>query len=111
MAYSKRTCHYCGFRDIQPNMTQQEIQYKSGSSNTGLSKRTVAGALLGNEKSAKQVGKYLMHPNKRTYKRRRKVWVCNECSKSASGSVGQAIGALLFWGFVGLLIWTAVVGW
>lgn len=84
MAYTKRTCHHCGFKDIQPNMTQVEIEYTSGTSNTGLPKRTVGAWLMGNDKARKDVGKYLFSPNKRVYKRRRKVWVCNECNTSSN---------------------------
>lgn len=91
MSYTKRTCHYCGYRDIQPNMTQVEIEYTSGSSNTGLPKRTVASWLAGNDKARKDVGKYLFSPNKRTYKRRRKVWACDQCTGKSGSTEANPI--------------------
>lgn len=85
MAYTKRTCHKCGFRDIQPNMKQETVQVKVGSSTTGMNKRTVAGAfLMGDKKSGNQIRKYLFAPNKRDYTRNRQVWMCKNCSKSNS---------------------------
>lgn len=77
--YSTRTCVQCGCKDIQPRMYQVEIEYTSGSSNTGMNGRTIFFAALGGEKSQKQVGKWVAHPNKRVYKRRRKVWMCPDC--------------------------------
>lgn len=79
MAYTKRTCYHCGWRDIQPNMYQREVEYTSGSSNTALSGRTWFGFLLGEKKSASRISTWLFAPNKRTYKRRKKVWVCSKC--------------------------------
>ena len=77
MAYANRTCVQCGLRSIQPNMKQIEIEYNSGSSEAGLSKRTVGFALLGEKKSNNQLGNWLTGNTKRKYMRKRKVWVCN----------------------------------
>jgi hypothetical protein len=78
-------------------MTQIEIEYTSGSSNTGLPKRTVGAWLLGNDKARSDVGKFLFHPNKRTYKRRRKVWACNQCVRGSTRSdqVSQLIANII----------------
>ena len=108
MAYTKRTCHQCGYRDIQPNMVEREISYTSGSSNTGLSGRNVVGAFLGNEKSQKNVGKWMLSPSKRNYKRRKKVWLCNQCA--GGGKAGRFIGKIIEWtiyliGLYFLILW------
>lgn len=79
MAYTRRTCHYCGWRDIQPNMWQKEIEYTSGSSNTGMTARTLFGAIIGEKKASNKFGSWLFAPSKRNYTRRKKVWVCSKC--------------------------------
>lgn len=110
MAYTKRTCNKCGYRDIQPNMVQKEIEYVSGTSNTGLSARTVVGSVLGSKKSSNQLGKWLIAPNKRVYKRKRMVWMCKQCVSDvkSNGSLLEAI-VILFQGLLGLAIIGAVI--
>lgn len=76
MAYTKRTCHNCGYRDIQPNMRQVEIKYKSGSSSAGLSNRAVISSIFGSDSGAKQVQNWATGKSKRNYHRTRKVWEC-----------------------------------
>ena len=106
MAYTKRTCHSCGFRDIQPNMKQETVQVKVGSSTTGMNKRTVAGAfLMGDKKSGAQIRKYLFAPNKRNYTRNRQVWVCKNCSKSNSSDSDDTASLIL------MIIGFCIVGW
>ena len=78
MAYSKRTCEKCGYRSIQPNMKQIEIEYNSGSSHAGMSKRALGFALLGEKKANNQLGNWMSGNTKRKYMRKRKVWVCDE---------------------------------
>lgn len=83
MAYTNRTCNKCGFRNSQPNMRQEKIEYVSGTSQAGLSTRAVLGGLLGSEKSAKQVTNWASGNSKRQYKRTRLVWVCaNGCNNT-----------------------------
>jgi len=80
--YSTRTCTSCGVRDIQPNMIQTTMEYRSGHSTTGLHGRTVALSLF-SDKAAKKTWSYIAAPNKRVYTRRRKVWVCPSCYDEA----------------------------
>lgn len=83
MAYTNRTCNKCGFKNSQPNMRQEEIEYVSGTSQAGLSTRAVVGGLLGSDKSAKQVTNWASGNTKRQYKRKRLVWVCaNGCNNT-----------------------------
>lgn len=77
MSYSNRTCVACGYKSIQPNMKQIETEYESGSSTAGLSKRAIAGSLLGGKKANNQVANWMSGNSKRTYMRKRKVWVCD----------------------------------
>jgi hypothetical protein len=42
------------------------------------------GSVLGSEKSSKQLGKWLIAPNKRVYKRKRKVWMCKQCVEASN---------------------------
>ena len=65
MAYSNRTCVKCGYRSIQPNMKQIKIKYESGSSTAGLSKRAIAGSLLGAKKANNQVANWMSGNSKR----------------------------------------------
>ena len=85
MAYSKRTCEKCGYRSIQPNMKQIEIEYNSGSSHAGMSKRALGFALLGEKKANNQLGNWMSGNTKRKYMRKRKVWVCDDvgCGSNA----------------------------
>jgi hypothetical protein len=79
MSYSKRTCNQCGYKDIQPNMKQVEIDYISGSSQAELSGRALLSAtLFGSKKGSNQVNNWLTGNTKRQYKRKRLVWVCND---------------------------------
>jgi hypothetical protein len=86
MSYTKRTCHSCGYRDIQPNMVQREIQYKSGSSKRGIGGREVLGTLIGNEKSEKAIQNWMSTSSKRNYTRTRKVWMCPSCAKASNNN-------------------------
>lgn len=72
-------------------MVRSVIQVETGSSNTGMNKRTVAGALLGSKQSSNQLGKYLFAPNKRVYKRNKTVWECKNCAGIGEGTVGGAL--------------------
>ena len=77
MAYTKRTCHKCGYRDIQPNMKQIEVEYTTGSSQAALSGRAVATSMLfGSKKGGNQVANWFTGNTKRQYKRKKLVWVC-----------------------------------
>ena len=88
MAYTKRTCHKCGFRNIQPNMRQEEIEYVSGSSQAGLSTRAVIGAtLLNDDRAGRQIANWATGNTKRQYKRKKHVWVCaNGCNNTQISS-------------------------
>ena len=88
MSYTKRTCHKCGYRDIQPNMKQIEIEYVSGSSQAELSGRAVAtAAIFGSKKGGNQVANWLTGNTKRQYKRKKLVWVCySNCGKKHNTS-------------------------
>lgn len=92
MTYAKRTCTKCGFRDIQPNMKQIEVEYESGSSQAGLSTRAVVGTIFGSEGSAKQVNNWISGNTKRQYKRKRNIWVCSNGCKKVSEKKHTIIG-------------------
>lgn len=109
--YAKKTCNSCGIRLPQPEMYRVEKEAHVGSSNTGLSKRTMFGAALGNNKSQKAVGKYLFSPSKRTYKRKREVWMCGSCAGVTSGSsifyniLAWIIIIIFFYMVIGFVNW------
>ncbi|WP_439150463.1 hypothetical protein [Sulfitobacter sp.] len=84
MTYTKRTCNECGRRDIQPNMFQKEITYNSGSSKRNVGVTTFLGAALGDKKSTRSIADSIFNTQGRTYTRRRKVWLCRECSGVAA---------------------------
>lgn len=78
MSYSKRTCYKCGYKDIQPNMSQIEIEYNSGSSQAGLSGRAlISSTIFGSDKAANQVKNWFTGNTKRQYKRKKIVWQCS----------------------------------
>lgn len=100
--YAKKTCNSCGIRLPQPEMHRVEKEVQSGSSNTGLTKRALFGAAIGNKKSTSSVGNFLFSPSKRNYKRRREVWMCADCAgvggsfwKSLIELIGTLIGIFI----------------
>lgn len=113
MAYTKRACHFCGYRDIQPNMKKVPTKVKSGSSEAGISKRSVATAMLLNSKEAqRQNTNWLTGNTKRQYYRTREVWSCNNCnggSPSSNESLGgSSLIGKFFAGVFQLLLMVAV---
>ena len=78
--YAKRTCHSCGIILPQPEMSRETISVRAGSGNTGLSKRNVLGAALGNQGAIKRIFKFLFNPSKRVYARNKQVWLCPSCT-------------------------------
>lgn len=96
MAYTKRTCHKCGFRGDQPNMQSVTIEYNSGSSEAALSKRSVAASLFGNDKGANQVINWATGSSKRQYKRTKKTWECASVGcATTSGSISYSAGGFV----------------
>jgi hypothetical protein len=75
--YTRRTCHYCGMRDIQPNMQQKTITVKSGSSKSGVGVSTLAGAFLGHKASSRAIGRTVFNSSKRNYTRDKQIWACS----------------------------------
>lgn len=108
--YTKRTCYCCGKRDIQPNMTQISIDYRSGSSNAGVTFGTFVGAAFDDKKSKRQVNNWFWGNSKRQYRRTRKVWVCPDCAKSTKSKVEWSLGDIVkvfFWGLI--VLWVLAV--
>lgn len=79
MTYTNRTCHECGIRKPQPQMVSKEIYVETGKSKTGVSGATFVGSMLGDKKSSNSIGSWLFNSGQRTYKRKRKVWLCSGC--------------------------------
>lgn len=106
MSYTKRTCTVCGFRDIQPNMTQKTVKAKSGQSKAGAGMNTWAGYLIGDKASVKAVNKTIWGTNTRNYTRNKQVWVCNR--SECSGSSGRGFFGVI-WNFIKhVLIWSTI---
>jgi hypothetical protein len=79
--YTNRTCHKCGIRKPQPEMHQIETYVETGKSKSGVSGATFIGTVLGDQKSANSVNRWLFNTNQRTYKRKRTAWSCGPCAK------------------------------
>ena len=94
--YAKKTCNSCGIKLPKNEMYRVEKEVYVGSSNTGLTKRAVFGTIVGNKKSTRQVGKYLFSPSKRTYKRKREVWMCGDCAGHNSSSTNHPVVEMIF---------------
>lgn len=86
MAYTRRTCSKCGYRDIQPNMRKRTVTYQSGSSESGVSKRTWLGVFFGDNASARAVKRNWFNSSKRKYYRNRNVWMCKKCAGNEDAS-------------------------
>jgi hypothetical protein len=105
--YAKRTCVHCGIRKPQPEMYQEEIYTETGKSQTGISGLTWIGVFSGDKKSGSQVRNWLFNSGQRTYKRKRLVWTCGNCSNNSSQPSEPSLSrkAKLFWlGFFVLLV-------
>lgn len=78
--YANRICTNCGVRKPQPQMYQQEVYVETGKSQTGVSAATWVGVFSGDKKSGNQFRSWLFNSGQRTYKRKKKVWLCGICS-------------------------------
>jgi len=104
--YSNRTCHKCGVIKPQPEMQRVEVEEDWGHSQRGLSTREVIGAVAGSEKSANSLQRWALSPGRRNYKRKRKVWLCEDCapSKTSFKDIVQGCGCLLAIVFILIII-------
>lgn len=80
MAYTKRTCDECGYRDIQPNMEKKLVKYHSGNSRRSVGTTTFVGAALGDKKSKRTIVDWAFNTQGRKYTRKRQIWLCRNCS-------------------------------
>ena len=76
--FAKKTCNFCGIRDIQPNMLRIQKTYQTTIKNAAT-KRDVIGSLLGSKISQKSLGKSLMSGGGRVATRQGEVWSCYGC--------------------------------
>ena len=91
--FANKTCNNCGIQKPANKMFKTIKTIKSGTSNTGLTARSILGAMAGNKRSGRQFAKWALSPSKRTYRRNREVWVCsNNCANALGGSsmIGDA---------------------
>ena len=88
MAYTKRTCHKCGYRDIQPNMRSKTIEVETGSSKDDGSWATYFAATFANDKAAqRRLNRTTWANNKRKYTRKKQVWECkSNCGNKSDAS-------------------------
>ncbi len=73
--YAKHKCHECEIIRPANYMLQKEIAYKSGRSGVSFSFNPLAN--MGRAKNRNRVARSLRIHSGRSYKRMRKVWVCN----------------------------------
>ena len=70
--YANKTCSKCGIRKPANEMCRVTQVVKT-TSKSGVGKREVVGALLGNEKSQKKIQRVISSSNKRTHSRTKEV--------------------------------------
>jgi hypothetical protein len=92
--YTTRTCTSCGIRKPQPEMVQKEIYAETGKSKAGVSGSTFIGMMLDDKKSQNAVNRWLFNTNQRTYKRKKNVWLCGNCSKKVNNEDDGILGIL-----------------
>ncbi len=111
--YTVRSCHCCGVRKPQPEMTQKEIYVETGKSQSSISKATALGAFFGDKKSVSAINRWALNTNQRTYKRKNKLWLCKTCEptfvdpstiKTTGEKIADFIGNLIVLAFVGFII-------
>ncbi|MGC6476414.1 MAG: hypothetical protein ACON41_07220 [Parvibaculales bacterium] len=84
MAYAKKTCNLCGWRDIVPKMMKRPKTVQVAQGKRGLSKREVFFAVAGSKSARNSVKKWATAPNKRVYSSTRTVWMCEDCAGEKS---------------------------
>ena len=82
MAYTKRTCHKCGFRNDQPNMVKKTMKVASGQSKSSPSRLAILKGALGDKAANKAVDRSY-YASVRNYSRNKQVWMCrNGCANN-----------------------------
>lgn len=104
MSYAVRTCNKCGIRKPQPEMVQKELYVEVAKSQPGISLSTIIGREFNDKKSTKAYDKWFHNTSQRTYKRKKKVWLCKSCSGAAGGSVAGGIFAIAIIVFIVWLV-------
>ena len=104
--YAKKTCNICGLRDIQPNMVRATKNVKVGSSKQAVTACTWLWAAAGNKSAENRVKKVFTANNKRTYTRKREVWMCEDCADDNNDEPGAL--AMFFAGLTILAVIAAV---
>lgn len=103
--YTKRACHSCGIRKIQPEMHQKEMYVETGKSKAGVSGATFFGSASGDKKSQRAVNNWLFNSGQRTYLRKRKVWLCGSCVKTVKLKNDDTnIGAIILFAIFAIMI-------
>jgi hypothetical protein len=67
-------------------MRKRTLTYESGSSESGVSKRTWLGVFLGDKSSGRAVKRNWFNSSKRKYYRNRNVWMCKKCAGKEDAS-------------------------
>lgn len=100
--YAKHYCNSCGKLDIQPNMVQKSYFEVIGSSSrqSGFSVRETR---VNNSNQVKKTETYVRGGPKRVYRKKRTVWLCQECAKTFRkptdvdwGHFAKRYGAIIF---------------
>ena len=105
--YTKKTCNICGLRDIQPNMVRASKNVKVGSSKQAVTAGTWFWAAAGSKSAENRVKKVFTANNKRSYTRKREVWMCGDCANDNDDEPGLLIKII---STIFMTIITVVVG-
>ncbi len=76
--HARRTCHFCGVKALQPEMTRKSIFVETGQSKASLSGATIIGAVAGSRSARNSVVRALFNTGGRTYFRQSDVWCCDD---------------------------------
>jgi hypothetical protein len=103
--HARRTCHFCGAKAPQPEMSRQNIFIESGQSKASLSGATIIGAAAGSRSARSSLVRTIFNTGGRTYFRQREVWCCDDtsCLESAREASRQSRKTR------GVPIWVGVV--
>jgi hypothetical protein len=77
-------------------MHRDVIYAETGKSVAGVSGSTWFGVLLGDSKSVNSINRWLFNTNQRTYKRKKQVWVCSECSGIVKIPISKLVKLFLY---------------
>ena len=95
--FANRTCYGCGRIAPANEMVNTEVARGTTKGKTGLSGMTFLGAALGHKGSKNSIGSWIFNTGQRNYTGKKKVFLCQSCSKDLESKNFNIYKLLFFW--------------